>query len=233
MRTRHIHLGPTRAAFSLRFEAAAAPGKEMVPKCLAFDPSMFGGGEGQGDVSHFSPRIGRNFSKGKIRHIEEVKSCTSREASGEKYREFSWANSSDPAFYPIPSHVLCRSPPLPGPARPLPRSRPGPRSRPCPSCPLLPSPAQVRHLRPNFSLSTVFLPGHTVFFPHIRKKSGKGKIRQQGKNSVQKGKLTALKRLYTQRRAAQNVVPRHLVELQPSAYTILRKSLQLSQISLF
>ena len=131
-----------------------------------------------------------------------------------------------------------KSPPLPCPARPQPRSRPGPRSRTCPPCPLLPSPARVRHLRPNFSLSTVFLlgnsfffPRHAGFFPH-KKEIGQGKNLARREKFGQREKLTALKRIYTQRRAAHNVVPRHLVELQPSAYTMLRKSLQLSQISM-
>ena len=108
------------------------------------------------------------------------KSGAFRGNSGKKYRIFSSLFSSETAFYPIPTNVFmyehARHPPPglyrpahPHPARPHP-ARPPPPGPPASTRPAStrPAPARsgpLRHLRPNFSLSTEFFPGATGFFP--------------------------------------------------------------------
>ena len=92
----------------------------------------------------------------------------------------------------------------------LPPSRPGPPFLPSTPGPLQPSgPAPATEFFPQY----LFFSGHTGFFTHLM---------ERGKKSVQKEKTHVLHRndlasRSAQGRAAQNVVPRHLVE--PSACT--------------
>ena len=107
-------------------------------------------------------------------------------------------------------YVGTRTSPRPPPARPgfsphpCPARHPGPVRHPGPA---------VRHLRTNFSWDqNRFFFGTYRIFPSSEETMGK--IGTNGENP-----LTALKQPCPPRSTAQNVVPRHLLGLQPSACT--------------
>ena len=142
------------------------------------------------------------FLREKSRKTREI-SGTSREKSG-KYSLGIQLLNGILAYSYARFYVGTRTSPTPGPApAPIPARPAIPARHPGPPLPARSSPA-VRHLQPNFSLNTVFFPEHT---------GSREKFGTKGENSLAALKRPCTSRRAAPRRAAQNVVPRHLVEL--------------------